>query len=210
MKNPSSFALALLTAMLSVAAEAAPVKWYLQDVTFEDGARVEGSFVFDADTNTYSDIDVTTSPGVAEIVGGVETTVSGFLYDRVSTRIVLAPDPEIVYIDDAAQDAIGQGVGIVELSFRSPLTNAGGRVQLATTNGPPVPSGYAGEFSCPPPLDYPCSDEFRIRVFASGFVTPQPFQAVPIFGPWNFLALAGLLLWLGGRRVTSGQYRGTR
>src|SRR5258708_19781801 len=47
----------------SVFASAAPVVWTLSGVTFSDGGTASGSFIFDADTNTYSSINVTTTPG---------------------------------------------------------------------------------------------------------------------------------------------------
>src|SRR5258708_17612531 len=47
----------------SVFASAAPVVWTLSGVTFSDGGTASGSFIFDADTNTYSSINVTTTTG---------------------------------------------------------------------------------------------------------------------------------------------------
>jgi hypothetical protein len=54
--------LAALTA-LSLAASAAPVRWDLVGFAFNDGGTASGSFVFDADTSTYSSIDIVTTPG---------------------------------------------------------------------------------------------------------------------------------------------------
>lgn len=42
---------------------ATPVKWELVDFAFSDGGSASGSFVFDSTTNTYSNIDITTTLG---------------------------------------------------------------------------------------------------------------------------------------------------
>ena len=57
MRSPIGLALLLF----SMAAQAAPVTWHLQDVVFDDGATASGSFVYDADTGNYSSIDITTT-----------------------------------------------------------------------------------------------------------------------------------------------------
>ena len=54
--------------MLSGAATAAPVTWTFQDVVFDDGGVLTGSFVFDADApesdnNSYNDISITSTSG---------------------------------------------------------------------------------------------------------------------------------------------------
>jgi len=41
-------------------AQAAPLTWVFDDVQFEDGTYITGSFDFDADTVTYSNVAITT------------------------------------------------------------------------------------------------------------------------------------------------------
>ena len=41
----------------SLIAEAVPLRWTLDGVIFRDGGTANGSFVYDADTNIFSDID---------------------------------------------------------------------------------------------------------------------------------------------------------
>ena len=41
------------------------ITWNLSGVTFDDGGAASGSFVYDAPTNTFSAIDITTTPGSA-------------------------------------------------------------------------------------------------------------------------------------------------
>jgi hypothetical protein len=40
-----------------------PTAWFFQNVQLSDGGTVSGSFVYDQSTNTYSNIDVTTTTG---------------------------------------------------------------------------------------------------------------------------------------------------
>ena len=42
---------------------AAPVVWTFTDVLFEDGGTVTGNFTYNANTNIYSDINITTPAG---------------------------------------------------------------------------------------------------------------------------------------------------
>ena len=60
-----------ICAMLTVgymSADAAPLRWNLDGVTFPDGGSANGSFVYDADTGMYSDIGINTTAGA--ILGG--------------------------------------------------------------------------------------------------------------------------------------------
>ncbi len=59
----SSFCLALILGFASVSAQAIPILWTLDSVTFVDGGTATGSFVYEADTITFSMINVTTTAG---------------------------------------------------------------------------------------------------------------------------------------------------
>ena len=99
----------------SVFASAAPVVWTLSGVTFSDGGTASGSFIFDADTNTYSSINVTTTSGSVR---------SGATY---------------LFQNGGGAGALGMvtasgnltGTPDLALSFSSSLTNAGGSRTLA-------------------------------------------------------------------------------
>ena len=54
----NSGALAALAALCSVSAYADPVLWTLSDAAFTNGGTATGSFVYDADTDVYSDINI--------------------------------------------------------------------------------------------------------------------------------------------------------
>jgi hypothetical protein len=68
--------LALFVAALSAqSASANPILWNLVGVTFDDGGTASGSFVYDADTNTYSNISITTTAG-SEFGGATYTLIN--------------------------------------------------------------------------------------------------------------------------------------
>ena len=54
--------LVIVLAALALAASAGPLTWTLVGVTFSDGATATGSFVFDANTVTFSDIHIVFTP----------------------------------------------------------------------------------------------------------------------------------------------------
>ena len=54
---------ACLLIVTSYTAEAVSVKYTLNDVVFNDGGAANGSFVYDADTNLYSNIAIETTAG---------------------------------------------------------------------------------------------------------------------------------------------------
>jgi len=56
-------ALALVGTFLSVAAQATPLVWTLDHVSYGDGTVLTGSFTFDAATTAFSGLSITTSGG---------------------------------------------------------------------------------------------------------------------------------------------------
>ena len=111
------------------AAMAVPIQWSLQGVTFNDGTTASGSFFYDADTQIYSDVDITTSSGnlygmrLANLGGGP----FGF------AAVAAGPPPVI-------------GDALFFLVFNSRLTNAGGTVEFRTSNG--AYEGVCGNDGC--------------------------------------------------------------
>src|SRR5689334_21514527 len=49
----------------AVALSAGPITWNLASVVFGDGTTVTGSFIFDANTTTFSGLSMTTSGGTS-------------------------------------------------------------------------------------------------------------------------------------------------
>ena len=60
------FLFAGLVFFFSSQANATPVSWELQNWLFDDGGSASGSFVFDADTNAFSSISITTTAGTKQ------------------------------------------------------------------------------------------------------------------------------------------------
>jgi len=63
-----SISVAIAVAALSFPASAGPLTWTLTGATFSDGATATGSFVFDADTDTFSNIDIVFTPAAGSPV----------------------------------------------------------------------------------------------------------------------------------------------
>ncbi len=95
----------------SVFASAGPVVWTLSGVTFSDGGTASGSFVYNADTNTYSSINVTTTTGSVR-------TGATYLFQNGGGAGALGMVTVAV--------ANLTGTPDLALSFSSSLTNAGG------------------------------------------------------------------------------------
>lgn len=120
---------------------AIPVTWTLNDVTLAEtisggtyyGATVTGSFTYDADTNTYSNVSVLTGPGypiVAIWYGDLYTETlspNGF-------NPVLSASSDNLTINSGGFGSVFCGFAFCEsnlyLLFASSLTNAGGTVNL--------------------------------------------------------------------------------
>jgi len=102
--------LAALT--VSNAAVAAPVTWYLKGVFFEGGAAAEGSFEYDAETNAYTRVNIITSGLEQDQLFNQDD--DGFSFNYTSS--------EVLKITENSQ---------LTLAFESPLTQAGGTVNIS-------------------------------------------------------------------------------
>jgi len=146
-------------------ASAAPVTWYLQGVTFVDGGTATGSFVYDANTNTYSSINITTTSGA---------TLQGFTYAFYDPTFSDATIVDFVTSNNPNKT----GTSYLELDFTPPLTNAGGTIPL---------NNASVEFTC---INAACNPPGAgpSRVLASGSVTTTPGVAVTDAYQLHYLA----------------------
>jgi hypothetical protein len=103
-------------------ASASPILWNLVGVTFGDGGTASGSFAYDAVTNTYSSINITTTTG-----------------SRVAGATYLVLDPALVSFLDAVNLIVVPNAGpydhstpLLFLAFNPPLTVSGGTVSFIT------------------------------------------------------------------------------
>jgi hypothetical protein len=113
---------ALLLLLGTSLVQAEPLTWYLQDVQFSDGGSASGSFDYDADSNTYSNVSVvaTDSSGNPSTIYGFGMLNAEFTPSASSVSLSVGPEP-IVQSSE------------LMLAFVSPLTAAGGSVAISTT-----------------------------------------------------------------------------
>ncbi|MEP7363361.1 MAG: hypothetical protein ABI972_08910 [Acidobacteriota bacterium] len=120
--------LALLFASCSLLS-AAPVTWYLNNVTFTDGGRAFGSFVYDSAVPAapFSEINVQTTPAASTASGS--SAIGGGLYSSV---LVASTGQPLSFISS------GNGISIRRLqllSTQAPLGAGNLSVAVAGTEG---------------------------------------------------------------------------
>ena len=167
---------AALLIALAGAVQAAPVVWTIDSLLFDDGGTASGSFTYDADTNTYSHISISTSSG-SVLPGGVY----GVIHPHTP---YVAPSNEtgMVVLDVTNGEFDSTAMSLI---FESPLSNAGGTILLT----------YSIETSCAGELcNFPVSPQ---RFLVSGSVSAVPIPAAV----WLFGSGLGLLGWLRGRQT---------
>jgi hypothetical protein len=151
----------------STTAYAIPVTWTLDSVTFDDGGVAFGSYTYDAVSNTYTNVAITTSSGV----GGFP----GSFYEDACNVSTCHPD----YEDSRPVFGLLDGTNlerIVVLTLEGPMTNSGGILEILV-------GGPACTTSCE------VDDILNSRTIVAGSVSAVPIPAaVWLFGS----ALAGL------------------
>jgi hypothetical protein len=133
-------------------ASADGLTWNLSGVTFGDGGTASGSFVYDATTNTVSNIDIVTTKGTlfgGTTYLGVDPGFAPFALAPQAFDLVLVPNPSLSSFT---------GTFLLDLSFPNALTNSGGTVSMA---------GMGSEDLCAPP-----SPEFPLDNCAAAQDTP--------------------------------------
>lgn len=163
MPRTATFAIALLSlAAITGAAHAVPLTWTIQNAQFEDGSLLTGSFDYDATTNTYSNLNVTT-----------ETSgVFGQTYND-SPFFSVSGDADFLQISE-----VPEPLNLLFLSFGEDLTDAGGTIPLAG----------AGAFEQKDPILGPIEQRFLV----SGQVHAVPSPATALLFAPGLLLLAGL------------------
>ena len=172
------------------AAFAAPVQWTFQDVYFDDGTQITGGFIFDADLLPADEGQFVASstplpPSPAFFDASINTdNGEGPLFDTLGWQAFTSiPDSsdelQVVLGADVIHGSGYWGTTTLYLDFASPLTNAGGVVDV---------TGYQYVWL----WNVPGAEQTRAIVSGTlvGTVVPIP-AAVWLFGS----ALAGLGLW---------------
>lgn len=169
--------LSLIAILFAVASPvfAVPVTWTLTGVTFSDGGTAAGSFVYDADTNTFSSINISVTGGSLPAVTYVTTH-----------PLAVANFPS--FLPTASGNLTG--VRVIVLSVGSALTNAAGTIALVAT---------LAEGPCD---NATCSSASGVRSFAAGgsLVGTAAPTAIPAIST-AVLTLAAVLLGAAGLRM---------
>jgi hypothetical protein len=108
----------LLSCMLS-AASATPLHWQLNGVTFNDGGQAFGGFDFDSSSDTYSNINITTTPGKL-LQGGYYSSAAPYPNATASTSFNGVSTVPVF---------VGSTLTL-SLSFASALTSGGGTLSF--------------------------------------------------------------------------------
>lgn len=162
-----------LAALLPTLAGAAPLVWTLSGVTLADGGVVTGSFTYDATTNSYSAIAVTTSGGTSP--GYTYTAYDpGTLGGPNSRFLVAVPNPGLGNF---------QNTPVLVLEFDA-LTNAGGTSNINALSS----NSYEG--TC---FNTTCSSANIVRYVTAGRLTAPTPAAVPAISNLGLCGLALLL-----------------
>jgi hypothetical protein len=137
-----------------------PKTWYLS-VTFDDGGQAMGSFVFDSNTSTFSNVDISTSQST-------QTTA----FQRVRYQNVLANSTaSAIRLVSALPVSIGTRILTLQTS-PMPLTNAAATTTRLFAN-PATATRFAGvESTCTNPA---CTSTSTLaRTILSGTLTNVP------------------------------------
>jgi len=152
-------------------AQSAPIHWTLTGVVFDDGDELAGSFAYDADSNTFSDVAISL----------IQDSEVSFTY----TALFAGGSTAVAFVEAGGSDLTDQGY--LQLGFyQFPLTNAGGAISLVD----PMDPAASQDGVC---LDITCSSVSFGRTVVAGAIIGTP-AIVPVPGAaWLFGSAVGLM-----------------
>jgi hypothetical protein len=138
----------VFSCLAAITVHADPVTWTLTDAVFDDGGTATGSFTYDRDTNTLSDINIVTSATATATGASYTALLSG---GPTTTRFVQQLQADYT------------GARVLSLNYDGSLTNAGGTV--------PIGTAFSAEALC---TSSTCNSEAPQRRFVAGSVVAGP------------------------------------
>ena len=154
---------------INSAVSADPIVWTVSG-TWNDGGSVNGSFTYDADTNTYSNVLLTTTPGSSVTPGHTYSVPSDTFQITTATRLA-------IYNHDPVFNT-----SYIRLTLKEAMTNAGGFIKMDLTSN--------SSFECTLDSDRSC-DTFRVMTSNNFVTTPEPSTALLLGGGLLGFAIRG-------------------
>lgn len=119
---PQKAVISMALCSLTLITQAAPIKWTLTNVMLHDGGAISGSFVYDEDTQTFSQISISNTAGSVGTAGPLSEPCSGAWCPPTGSGILFFAD------SPPATDMTG--IKILVMATTGGLTNAGGTVPI--------------------------------------------------------------------------------
>jgi len=113
---------ALAAVLVAGGAQAEALKWQFSGATFEGGGQITGTFVYDADADTVSQVNFNTSAGGA---------VAAAAYRQINPTY---PHTGGLYVLALTTSGSATGAPGIQIAFATPLTDDGTETQLAAAN----------------------------------------------------------------------------
>jgi len=156
-----SLLLLLVTFAIGIpTAFAAPIQWVLQDVIFDDGGTASGTYIYDADTSSLSDISIITTSGTNPSFPG-ET----FIFPAAPGQ-----PPNHISVGTALPQGSWAGIYRLILDLDGDMDNTGGTLQIQP---------LSQEMLC----ELDSCGATKIRYITSGSVSAVPIPAaIWLFG----------------------------
>lgn len=173
-------AVALSFFAITPSAHAVPIQWTLSGGAFDDGGTVSGSFVYDADTEVYSNVRFHTTAGDKGVAAEFRT--------KCTTAHCMSALPEIIFIASANQSDL-TGVQLLDMEPSSPLTNTPQTVDLE----------LIASYRCPNAVCTFASNSdlrmaFGAQLVGTPYVAPPATPtSVPTVSQWGLMLLSLLL-----------------
>lgn len=173
----------LALCLVFATANAAPLRWDIVEMIFDDGGTGSGSFIYDEDTGHVSEVLIKTTAG--------STLTPGYTYLMANAHVPVIPGPStgIAFVSLSGIPAAPVET-ILSLGFSPQLTNAGGMVDLLNDSFEAICEEHIWCFG--PSVD---AQRFLVSGSMKASVVPIPAAA------WLFGSALGLLGWVTRKKV---------